>query len=99
MPFIGDVENLMRRRLETDNPTAMSEAGKVWKKLPMNHYYGREDTADIVGAEVAVQAAALDKMQLSDQVLRLLQRDIGLSTIVDDVITRIFVATMAPEPL
>lgn len=99
MPFIGDVENLMRRRLETDNPKAVSEAGTVWKKLPMNHYYGREDIVDIVGAEVAVQAAGLDQLRLSDQVLRLLQRDIGLSTIVDDVIIRIFVATMAPEPV
>ena len=96
---MDDVEDLMHRRLEADNPAALSDAGKVWKKVPMSHYYGREDTADIVGAEIAIQAAALDNMQLSDQVLRLLQQDIGLNTVVDDAITRIFVATMAPEAL
>ena len=99
MPFLSDVEKLMRQRLENDSPNAVSEAGKVWMQLRLKYYYRQEDAADIMSAEVAMQAAALDNVQLSDEVLRLLQKDIGLSTLVDEAITRIFVATMSPEPL
>jgi hypothetical protein len=99
MPFIDDVEQLLKDRIRADSPQQFSQAGTVWKELRLGFYYQDENVADIVAADIAVQAAALDQLKLSDTVLRLLQRDINLDTPVTNAINRIFVATFVPEPL
>jgi hypothetical protein len=96
MPSLEDVDLLLKLRLAADSPAKFAKVGAVWKEMRLGFYYLDDKVADIIAADVAVQCAALDGVKLSNDVLRLLQDDIGLNTLASDAISRIFVATSVP---
>lgn len=91
------VKALMDQELRSRAPARRAAAADGWTKQPMGFFFPRnEDTVDLCALTVLDRALMEDGNRVPSSVPKRLREVVGTSTMTDDAVTIIFLATAQP---